>query len=162
MYPAWLGSLRQAEELLTGDIALFGGGAAPALSDVIDYATITVTSSATDFGNLSAADSNIAGASSSTRALFGGVSAGSAISFVTVASKGNSSNFGNLTVARVRLAGASNATRALFAGGNYAGDEKNVIGYVTIANTSSANDFGDLTVARYGLAGASNSHGGLS
>jgi len=89
----------------------------------------------------------VAGAASSTRALFGGGFTGArtnVIDYVTIATTGNVSDFGDLTVARNGLGGMASSTRAVFAGGWNGASSYNVIDYVTIASTGNATSFGSL------------------
>ena len=133
--------------------------------DTIDFITIDSTGDATDFGNLTQARDNVAGASSNTRAVFGGGSSPTirdTIDFVTIASAGDAIDFGNLVAARKSLAGTSDNTRGIFAGGYISPATTNVMNFVTIATTGDALDFGDLTAARFLYDGTSDSHGGLS
>ena len=95
---------------------LFLGGDFQASSyyDIIDYITIQSTGNATDFGNLSAARSELGAVASTIRACVGGgyVSPSTPnsdiVEYVTIASTGNMTDFGNLTVARRQVKGCSN------------------------------------------------------
>jgi hypothetical protein len=78
-------------------------------TNVIDYVTIATAGNATDFGDLLAAGSGLAGCSSSTRGVFGGINGTNVIQYVTIESTGNATSFGQLTVARQYLAACSNA-----------------------------------------------------
>ena len=143
--------------------ALFGAGyQQPSDSgnkDTIDFVTIATTGNAINFGDLVGSDRHeLAGASSSTRALFAGGSISASpnfsdeIDYVTIASLGNAQDFGNLTVARRNVTGVMSPTRAVFCGGRNdtpsPDTQRNEMDYVTIASTGNAIDFGDLTVAR--------------
>ena len=79
-----------------GNRGLFGGGSPTpiALSNTIDYVTISTLGNATDFGDLIANSNPAVGASGPTRALF---ATGGDIQYVTIASTGNAVSFGNLT-----------------------------------------------------------------
>ncbi len=151
---------------------LFGGGYAPANSNVIDYVTIASTGNATDFGDLTVARFSPGALASPTRAVFGGGSDGgnsNFIDYVTIASTGNAADFGDLTVGNYGAAGASNAAAAvqptptsaamaLFGGGaTDAVSQVSTINYVNIATTGNALLFGDLSVARNALAGCASS-----
>jgi hypothetical protein len=136
--------------------------------NVIDYVTIATLGNAADFGDLTVGRYTVAGASSTTRALFAGGyfydgfdNFFNVIDYVTIATLGNATDFGDLTNNVCSAAGASSTTRALFAGGYNEGDGYsdiffNVIDYVTIATLGNAADFGDLTVSRDTEAGASS------
>jgi len=143
--------------------ALFGAGyqqpSGSGNKDTIDFVTIATTGNAVSFGELVGADRHeLAGASSSTRALFAGGSISASpnfsdeIDYVTIASLGNAQDFGNLTVARRNVTGVMSPTRAVFCGGRNdtpsPDTQRNEMDYVTIASTGNALDFGDLTVAR--------------
>jgi len=106
--------------LTTGGLlaACSGSGRAVAAggqsSDVIQYFTIATTGNATDFGDLTAGETNqFAGASSSTRGLFGGGEVSftqtNAISYITILSTGNSSDFGDLLAANSGISACSSA-----------------------------------------------------
>ena len=146
--------------------AVFMGGYAPGSPyyvNIIDYITIATIGNGTDFGDLAAAATNLAGCGSSTRGIGMGGYTGSqddTIQYVTIASTGNATDFGNLTAAKSSGAGVSSSTRGIIGGGN-APSVSNVIEYVTIASTSNGTDFGDLTQARKAAASASNSNRGL-
>ena len=95
-------------------IRLGGGGAYPAVVDTISYVTIASTGNATDFGNLSAARSELAAVTSTIRACVGGgyISPSTPntdiIEYITMASAGNMTDFGNLTQTRRQVRGCSN------------------------------------------------------
>lgn len=146
--------------------ALFGGGYGGNYirRNRVDSINIATTGNATDFGDLSAPRIELAGASSSTRCVFGGgIDTGSALNIIeyfSFSTAGNATDFGDLTVARDALAGLASSTRGVFAGGNVPG-QTNVIDYITIASTGNASDFGDLVYANEFLAGAASSTRGL-
>lgn len=132
--------------------------------NVIDYITIASTGNATDFGD-GIPNPNppyqVAGAASSTRAVFAGGSRNgnpdtSSISYVTIATTGNATNFGNLTLSMTYGSGCSSDTRAVFGGGYRAGNYSNVLDYITIASTGNALDFGDLTTSSDSTAACSS------
>lgn len=132
-----------------GPRALFAGGnSGSGVSNVIDYIVFASTGNATDFGDLATAKRGMSGCSSSSRALFGAGTTGSAstsIEYVEFGSLGNASAFGNLSVTSGEAGAISNSTRGVFAGGN---GYTNSMSYVTIATTGGGLDFGDLTVGR--------------
>ena len=138
---------------------LAGGYLGPANRDTIDFVTIATTGNAVSFGELVGTDRHeIAGASSSTRALFAGGSISASpnmsdeIDYVTIASLGDATDFGNLVLARRNMTGVMSPTRAVFCGGRNdtpaPSTQQEEMDYVTIATTGNALDFGDLTVAR--------------
>tara|TARA_R110002126_G_scaffold147212_1_gene293290 strand:+ start:1568 stop:3313 length:1746 start_codon:yes stop_codon:yes gene_type:complete len=146
---------------LTGVIGVYMGGTQSGTNNTMDYITITSTGNATDFGDLSFAQSNGAGVHSSTR----GISAGGngytdAIQYITIVNRGTSTDFGDLTVARANPAGYESSTRGVISGGGFGFSD--VIDYVTIATTGDATDFGNLTVARYACSGVSSSTRGVT
>ena len=137
--------------------------------DIIDFVTIATTSNATDFGDLSAAKTNVGSHSSQTRGVIAGGYIPSptntninVIEFVTIATTGNVSDFGDITDARRGIAGMGSPTRAVYAGG--VGDPAivNTIDFVTIASTGDATDFGDMTQAsRHDCGGCSSGTRGV-
>ena len=138
---------------------LFCGGYSSSISGgrsiIIDYFTIASAGNATDFGDLSQGNSNGAGASNNTRAIFkigysNSTLSNNIIEYVTIANTGNSTDFGDRTIASYSVASTSNTTRACFAGGNGT-SIFDVIDYVTIANTGNATDFGNLTTVRQSI-----------
>lgn len=154
---AWVGVFR---EDIPGDIGLFGGKNDGGYSNVIDQVTISSPGNATDFGDLTVANSYFAATSNGTSdtGIFGGGHDGSrlnTIDQVTISSPGNATNFGDLTVAQYLLVATSNGTNdtGIFGGGP---ETINTIAQVTISSPGNATDFGDLTVGRYSLSATSN------
>jgi len=147
---------------------LFGSGATPGETNVIDYITIATTGNSIEFGNDNLVrQEGYAAVSSSTRGLFAGglvtPSPGndtSNIAYVTIPSTGNALNFGDLITAQQRNVGLSDSTRGISAGG---GDPlvTTTIEFVTIASTGKASVFGDLTRARYGSGACASPTRGL-
>ena len=136
--------------------------------DIIDFVTIATTSNATDFGDLSAAKTNVGSHSSQTRGVIAGGylnSPGSntnVIEFVTIATTGNASDFGDITDARRGIAGMGSPTRGVYAGGFGDPAMVNTIDFVTIATTGNATDFGDMTQAsRHDCGGCSSGTRGI-
>jgi len=89
------------------------GSGFPSNSNIIDYITIASTGNAIDFGDLTVARAQLAAASSSTTAIFGGGQNTSGttvntIDYVTIASTGNAASFGSLSTATTELAATSN------------------------------------------------------
>jgi hypothetical protein len=160
------GSLTQARREVAGCSSstrgLFGMGryATPATTDVniIDYVTISTTSNATDFGDLTLVRTAGASSSNSTRGIFvGGVPNTNVIDYVTIASLGNAQDFGDLLTAQYLGSSCASSIRGIIAGGVTI----NVIQYVTISTLGNAQDFGDLSAPRNEIAALSNGHGGL-
>ena len=151
---------------------LFAGGrteASPAQNlSMIDYVIISSSGGASDWGDLTAARQTQAGASNSTRGLYGGGrDAGNSavginiIEFVTIATTGDSSDFGDLLTRRMAVGGLNSSTRVLFCGGYSTPAKSNVIEYVEIATTGNAANFGDMLTARSYVACASNGTRGV-
>ena len=82
---------------------VWAGGGAP-LSNTIDFITMASLGNATDFGDLTAAYSQLRGLSNSIRGVFGGGYISPAetnlMSYITIASTGNAQDFGDLSDAR--------------------------------------------------------------
>jgi len=133
--------------------------------DTIQFVTFSTKGKASDFGNLSAARSEVDSSSNSTRGLgFGGNKQGLAyaneIEYITIASAGNSTDFGDLVATNYAGRSTSSTTRSIL-GGNTTSGQQNVIQYVTIASTGNAQDFGDLTVGRYNPSAVSSNTRGV-
>ena len=82
------------------------------ITDTIDYVTISSTGNATDFGDLSAAQQNMAATSDSITAVsIGGEGSRTAtvIDFVTIASTGNAADFGDQLTSAQELAACSDS-----------------------------------------------------
>ena len=89
---------------------LFGGGMTPSQLDVIDYVTIASLGDAIDFGNLTAARSEMASTSNNIRGIWaGGSPAQTTIDYVTIASVGNAADFGDSTDSRIASFGCSDS-----------------------------------------------------
>jgi len=148
---------------------IWPGGAAyngTSSTNIIDFVTIATTSNATDFGDLSAATTNVGARSSQIRGVIAGGYISPAnlntIDFVTVATTGNASDFGDITVARRGIASMGSPTRAVFAGGMGSPALVNVMDFVTIATTGNAADFGDMTQSsRHDCGGCSSGTRGI-
>jgi len=145
---------------------VFTGGASPAASpavtNVIDYVTISTTGNATDFGDLTQSRRYGGGCSNATRGLSGGGSTPTTVNtidYVTIASLGNAVAFGNLTSARDLVGSCSSSIRGVWSSNSPGTDD--TIDYVTIATQGNAVDFGNLFEARGQTVGCSNAHGGL-
>ena len=134
---------------------VFAGGYAdgPARRfNIIDYVTISESSNAVDFGDLTATKSGTGtGVASPVRGVFfGGYTPTqvNSIDYITISTLGNALNFGDCTSTVRTGTGASNATRGLYMGGQRSPlSSSNVIEFITIASTGNAQDFGDLDLA---------------
>jgi len=144
---------------------IFAGGINPAMSDVIDFVTISTLGNAVDFGNLTQARRNPSSCSNSTRGIIAGgfnPTYQTTIDYVTISTLGDAQTFGDLSVARGFNGGVSNSTRGVFGGGSDSPSNFNTIDYITILSTGNAVDFGDLVRGESRVYGAcSNGHGGL-
>ena len=91
-------------------IGILGGGQAPSDNvNTIGFVTIASKSDEVDFGDLTAARRDIAGASSPTRGVFcGGYPLVNTIDFVEILTTGNAVDFGDQTTKRHRVSGCSN------------------------------------------------------
>jgi hypothetical protein len=153
----------QAAMCASSTRGLHGGGIIAPIADftnTIEYITISITSNALDFGDLSTANRYQTALSNSTRGIFAG-SAGpiiNTIEYVTISTIGNAIDFGDVTVSRGVMGTCSSSTRGVLAGGEVT---SNVIDFITISTLGNTSDFGDLTVARQGVSGCSNSTRGI-
>ena len=139
--------------------AVFGGGATPSVSDIIDFVHIPSGGNAIDFGDKLAADNSNYGLSNSIRGLWAGgrqPSASNVIEFITIATTSNTTDFGDLTEARIHGASVSNSTRGIFMSGGTP-TATNVMDFVTIATTGNAQDFGDTLTAGFTNGGGRSS-----
>ncbi len=145
---------------------LIAGGSNPTNTNSIEFINIQSQGNSISFGDLAVAGQN-AGASSSTRALFGmggQASPGTkqnVIQFVTIATTGNATDFGDRTVTLNGPGGLANQTRAVFAGGGAPVPQSDVMDFVTIASAGNAQDFGDMTSANKNPAGMASPTRGL-
>ena len=90
---------------------IWAGGTPTAIRD-IQYRTLASSGNAVFFGDLVVAFRDGAGASTQTRAIFGGginPAKLNTIQFITIASSGNSQDFGDLTVSRNAIGGLSDS-----------------------------------------------------
>ena len=144
---------------------VFGSGATPTATNVLDMIEIATTGNSTDFGDDTLArEEGYASFASPTRGCLAGgyISPGvntSSIAYVTISSQGGVSDFGDLNVAASRNVGLSDSTRGISAGG--ADPTNSTIEFVTIASTGDGTDYGDLTVARYGSGACASPTRGL-
>ena len=104
---------------VAGARGIFAAGGAPGNVDTIDFITMASTGDAADFGNLSAAKSNMGSAGSFNRALFGGGKTPTEINvidYVEFNSTGNAADFGDLTDTNNGIQGTGNSRRSIFGG----------------------------------------------
>ena len=126
---------------------MFGGYAAPATINVIQYITMASSGNGVDFGDLIEAGSSSA-FGSPTRAIAVAGSSTNTMSYVTISTLGNSADFGDSTVTGTHRAWGSNAIRGVnFGGEDSGGSKKDIIEYATIATLGNALDFGDTIAA---------------
>ena len=153
---------------------VFGGGYSPGASpfavvNTVDYVTIATTGNASDFGDLTQARTAAAGASSSTRGVFGGgkiaplafADIQSTIDYIEIQSTGHAFDFGDLNDTLGRPSAASDNTRAVYAGGYNQLTAPNFhvpaeLQYVTIASKGNAATFGTQFFGRYSMCGAAS------
>ena len=130
-----------------GGRAVFGGGANPSITSVIDYVHVPTDGNAIKFGDLSGQTNSIMAVSSQTRGIWGGGNPGpgatNAMEFVNLATTSNTNDFGDLTVARMHGGAVQNSTRGVFMTG-YTPSNVNTIDFITMATTGDATDFGDV------------------
>ena len=138
------------------------GGASPGFINLIQYANITTTGNALDFGDMVERATSAASSSSTRAVIFDGLTPSliNRIEKVEIASTGNATDYGDSTMSVFETASASNNTRGLNGGGYSSGSgtpaNTETIEYITIASIGNALDFGDLTMGRRG-AGALSS-----
>lgn len=133
----------------------------------MDYYSSPSLASASNFGNLNAGKSKLAGANNGTYGLFagGGAYSGYSISSwyanierITISTTSNASYFSNLPAARAWITGAGDATRALFFGGIDSGYTRyNEIRYQNFTSSGTSGDFGDLTIANQSASATADS-----
>ena len=126
---------------------MFGGYAAPATLNVIQYITMASSGNGVDFGDL--ADSGSSSAFGSPTRAIAVDSSTNIMEFVTISTLGNAADFGDSTIAGGHRAYASNAIRGVSFGGELqpSGAKTNVMEFVTIATLGNAADFGDTLAA---------------
>ena len=130
-------------------------GTTSPFSNVIDFVTIATTGDAQNFGDLVEPQSLFAGASSSTRGVFGGGrnntpsenTLHNTMQFITIATTGDAQDFGDLQATRYGHTGFSSPTRGIFAGGYLTPGQTTSIDFFTIATLGNSQDFGDLSTA---------------
>ena len=130
------------------------GGASPGFINLIQYANITTTGNALDFGDMVERATSATSSSSTRAVIFDGLTPSliNRIEKVEIASTGNATDYGDSTMSVYETASASNNTRGLNGGGYSSGSgtpaNTETIEYVTIASIGNALDFGDLTMGR--------------
>jgi hypothetical protein len=152
-----LGSSSSASSGLAwgGDRGIIGAGSNSITE--ISYFDITTEGNTSDFGDVTAARSNLGGTSNSTRGVFmggytsGGPAARNIMDYITISTPGNATDFGDTTVAAYygSVGVVSDGTYGLWHIG-YSGGTSTAIDYITIATTGNASDFGDRTESAYG------------
>ena len=129
---------------------VFGSGATPTATNVMDMIEIATTGNSTDFGDdVAKREEGYSTGASSTRGVLAGgyVSPDviNTISYLTFSSGGGVSDFGDLNLKSGYQAGASDNTRMLIAGGGGDGWQRTRnIKFLTIATTGSDSQFGEL------------------
>ena len=129
---------------------VFGSGATPTATNVIDMIEITTKGDSVDFGDdVAKRQEGYATGASSTRGVLAGgyVSPDviNTISYLTFSSGGGVSDFGDLHLKAGYQAGVSDNTRMLIAGGGGDGWQRTRdIKFLTIASTGSDSQFGEL------------------
>ena len=153
---------RQVDNTTRSGRAVFGGGYAPAMTNMVEYIQTSTLGNSIDFGILTESGANKTAMSSSTRGLFSGGGTPSytnTIDYVTIQSAGNAIDFGDgTTTSSWGRNGLSSSTRGLMGGGFSA---QNIIDYVQIHTLGNALDFGDLTVEQHSGHGLSSPTKGL-
>ena len=148
---------------------VFGSGATPSATTVMDLITIATKGNATDFGDdTHARQEGYAAFSSATRGLFAGGQTPTVltnIAYVNISSQGGVNDFGDLKTPVVRNVGASDSVRGISAGGIIAPlsspAQVTAIEFVTMSTTGNGNDFGNLTQQRAGSGACASPTRGL-
>jgi len=143
--------------------AIYGGGSTPGNQTHMDYITISTTSDAIDYADLSIGRGYTKSCSNAIRGVWAGGRTGSpsvstnTIEYVNIATTGGTgTDYGDLSTAggRTGLHALSSSTRAVFAGGYTipSGSTINVIDYISILSGGTAVSFGNLSVSvtKYG------------
>ena len=148
---------------------VFGSGATPSGTNVMDLITIATTGNSTDFGDdHKIRQENYASFSSSIRGINAGgynPAAFADIHYFTFSSQGSMNDFGDLRTAVYSNAGCGNNVRGLSGGGTI-GSPTNphsaAIEYVNIASTGNASVFGSLVAKPPHMNGASYLGSGIA
>ena len=145
---------------------MWAGGFVPAspsaLTNVIQYVTISSTGDTVNFGDLSVGRYELGGFASPTRGVFvSGADLNSpanyqnVIDFVTISTLGDAQDFGDISAGLTRGAcGFANATRGVYGSGYFSPSRTNNIEYITISSTGNGINFGDLTEVKSEVYGA--------
>ena len=135
---------------------VFGSGAYPTATTIMDVIEIATIGNSVDFGDdIQVREENYASFSSSTRGVNAGGYSPAAftnIGYFTFSSQGGMYDFGDLQSAVYAQGGCGNNIRGLSGGGNSGSTYNNAIEFVTIASTGDGSDFGTLSTARRSLA----------
>ena len=128
-------------------------GDAGGYENVIEYATISSTGNAVNFGDKILKTMQGSMLSTQTRGVFAGgyVPGGpsNVLEYITIAATGNAVDFGDMSVGHYAASAASSSTRGIIAGTDTS-PVSNVIDYITMASTGNGTDFGDVPVTRIG------------
>ena len=134
-----------------------------AVTNTIEYLTISTTGNTADFGDAQRAvryPAAIANAVRGVQAMGGSPNTyTNQIEYITMTTLGNAQDFGDLTMTNNDYGGGclGSPTRAVFCTGNYTHAD-----YIQIMTTGNATDFGDIQDREGGgSGGCSNGHGGL-
>jgi len=132
----------------------------------IEYVLFATRSNGISFGNLLAANMNLATMSSSTRGVQACGYTGSVkldtIQYITMATTGNSTSFGTcLSGAHRDSMGFASTTRGVWGGDTAGTGTGTQIDYITIATTGNSTSFGSMGTARGAAAAGSNSTRGI-
>ena len=135
----------------------------PAVSNAIEFITISNFGSSSNFGDLTLARNQLGGLSNDTRGIFaGGNPQTDVIDFVNIASQGtNASDFGNLLATTQSPSGVASPTRGVFGGGEQSPNYITKIQYLTIATLGNTINFGKLITNRRLLMSCSSETRGL-
>ena len=127
---------------------MFGSGAYPTATTIMDVIEIATIGNSVDFGDdIRVREENYASFSSSTRGVNAGGYSPAAftnIGYFTFSSQGGMYDFGDLQTAAYAQGGCGNNIRGLSGGGNSGSTYNNAIEFVTIASTGDGSDFGQL------------------
>ena len=143
-------------------LCMWGGGATPSTTNVIDKVNPMTTGNATDFGDLVANRQYMGGAGNKVKGVFGGGDgASNVIQTFNFQSAGNCSDFGDLTTGRLGIAACGNEVVCIFGGGDNSPSYYNILDQISYATTGNAVDFGDLQAAETFMAASSNTTRGI-
>ena len=152
-----------------GDNQVYPNQSSSTVLQSCEYVTISTTSSASSFGNLTMAlKTPMSADGTQGRSLIAGGlqtsnSTTNRIQYFSTPSTGNATNAGYLTVSRHDGAGVSNGTRAVFMSGQYQsfGSFQSRMDYINISSTGNAYTHGNMSYARCCGFGASDGTSGL-